>query len=259
MFRPRHCRDIAMPSGSIPLPHDPPDWEWADDLGFSLRRYFIDRFLARSAATVPPGSRVLDLGGKRGGKGKFHAAAFPIDLVYANLSPRDLPDVVAEGASLPFADACFDAAICAELFEHVRHPHTVLGEVWRTLRPGGRFFVTTPFLFRIHPDPQDYRRFTDQYWRETLSEMGFEAVTTEKQGLFWSTLADMVRALAYQRIIEGRPRRAAIRRLVHRAVAWGKRRAVVWDAGPELADHEFYGAFATGIGVTAVKGGAPPR
>lgn len=236
-----------------PLPHDPPDREWENDLGFSLRRYFVDRFLARMAATIPSGSQVLDLGGTRRRKGKFNMADFPVNVIRANLSQHERPDVVADGGGLPFPACCFDAAYCVELFEHVRHPEIVLQEVWRTLKPGGKLIVTAPFLFRVHPDPHDYRRFTDQFWRETLADLGFERVMSEKHGLFWSTLADMIRALVYQMVFEKRPRRAPVRRLLHRAVAWGKRRAVVWDSGPGLAGHKFYGAFTTGIGVIAEK------
>ena len=236
-----------------PLPHDPPDCEWQSSLGFSLRRYFVDRFLAESAATIPIGSRVLELGGTRNRKGKFDMTDFPVNVIFANLLLHEKPDVVTDGSVLPFPDSSFDAVVCAELFEHVRHPEHVLQEVRRTLKPGGKLFATTPFLFRIHSDPHDYRRFTDQFWRETLSDLGFERVTAEKQGLFWSTLADMIRALVYQMVFERRPRRAPVRRLLHRAVAWGKRRAVVWDSGPGLAGHKFYGAFTTGIGVIAEK------
>lgn len=49
-----------------------------------------------------------------------------------------------EGRRLPFADATFDLAIMVEVIEHVIDKRSVLSEVFRVLRPGGRFFITTP-------------------------------------------------------------------------------------------------------------------
>lgn len=50
------------------------------------------------------------------------------------------------GHQLPFEDNRFDCITCIEVIEHVpaqfRPP--LLGEVWRTLRPGGRFVLRCP-------------------------------------------------------------------------------------------------------------------
>lgn len=48
-------------------------------------------------------------------------------------------------APLPFSSACFDAVYCAEVIEHVLDPRAMVSECHRILRPGGTFFVTTPY------------------------------------------------------------------------------------------------------------------
>ena len=43
---------------------------------------------------------------------------------------------------LPFPDAAFDAVVCCVSIDYLTRPAAVLGEVRRTLRPGGRLVVT---------------------------------------------------------------------------------------------------------------------
>jgi SAM-dependent methyltransferase len=53
-------------------------------------------------------------------------------------------DVVEVAAPLPYGDASFDMVVSMDVIEHVLDPLSWLREAMRVLRPGGRFFVTTP-------------------------------------------------------------------------------------------------------------------
>jgi SAM-dependent methyltransferase len=70
------------------------------------------------------------------------------------------PDVFADGAALPFADATFDTVLLLEVLEHVADARAVLAEIARVLKPGGVLLLSVPFLYPLHDAPHDYRRFT---------------------------------------------------------------------------------------------------
>jgi SAM-dependent methyltransferase len=54
----------------------------------------------------------------------------------------------------------FDAVLCTEVLEHAISPQLVIQEIWRVLKPGGFAIVTTPFIYGIHGEPDDFRRYT---------------------------------------------------------------------------------------------------
>jgi SAM-dependent methyltransferase len=77
------------------------------------------------------------------------------------------------GAALPFGSAVFDGAICTEVLEHVPDDRALLAELARVLRPGAVLVITAPFMFRYHPDPADYRRYTPDGLAAALQRAGF--------------------------------------------------------------------------------------
>lgn len=80
-----------------------------------------------------------------------------IDLSLASLRflRRQQPDwkiVRADGTRLPFADGSFDCVYCKDVCHHVEQPQSLIGEMWRVLRPGGHLVLieangTNPVIF----------------------------------------------------------------------------------------------------------------
>ena len=52
--------------------------------------------------------------------------------------------IEASAQKLPFKEQAFDAVIAMDLLHHVDEVETVLDEVYRTMKPGGRFLVLEP-------------------------------------------------------------------------------------------------------------------
>lgn len=222
-------------------------------LTYSIRRLYVDGYMHAQARRLGRAGRVLDVGGHKSGKrGAFDIGRYDLQVVYANLTPDKLPDVQADGAALPFAAAGFDAAICAELLEHVPDPRAVLAEVARVLRPGGRLVITVPFLYPIHADPYDFGRYTDTFWRQVLDEAGFTRIEVTPHGYFFSVMLGFLKLGANQLRLAGRRgrllRAAALALVVPLQVA-----ALLLDRTSLVRRRPFLRSFTTGYGVTATR------
>lgn len=93
-----------------------------------------------------------------------------------------VPDVFADAAQLPFADAGIDVITCFEVLEHVPAPDRVLGEIARVLVPGGYADCSMPFLYPVHDAPYDFQRWTEHGWRRSAAAAGLEVVMIEPVG-----------------------------------------------------------------------------
>jgi SAM-dependent methyltransferase len=76
-------------------------------------------------------------------------------------------DLYCDVTRLGVRDGCLDGIICSEVLEHVPDYPAALCEVARVLRSGGRFLITSPFLYPLH-GPVDFWRFTPQALRQLL-------------------------------------------------------------------------------------------
>ena len=78
----------------------------------------------------------------------------------------------------------FDLVIAEQVFEHLLWPYRAGRNVFATLRPGGYFHISTPFLFPIHGAPVDCSRWTELGLKYFLAECGFplEACRTGSWG-----------------------------------------------------------------------------
>jgi SAM-dependent methyltransferase len=82
---------------------------------------------------------------------------FGIDI----LSGENVDLVISDSGLWELPENSFDAVICTEVLEHALHPAVLVGEMLRVMKPGALALVSTPFLYGVHGQPHDFRRYTD--------------------------------------------------------------------------------------------------
>lgn len=148
----------------------------------------LDAFIAR----LPDGGCVLDAAaGESRHRGRFTRQRYVgVDLAVGDAAwdYRGL-DVQADLERLPFCSASFAGAISVVTLEHVREPLLVLREVRRALRPGCPLLLVAPQMWEVHQAPHDYFRYTRYGLEYLLERAGFEDVSIEPMGGYFTLLA----------------------------------------------------------------------
>jgi SAM-dependent methyltransferase len=170
-----------------------------------------------------------------------------IETARSNLAQADLRQC--DGPMLPFAENSFDHVTCIEVLEHIPQPirRATLGEVWRVLKPGGRFILRCPHagifqgldpsnlrfrLPRLHRTiirrglrDHGYRDdsagviWHHHFSRDELLDLagpGFELEAERYGGLLLMPLGDLMRWPFYRLKLYRNP----VLRLIDRVISW---------------------------------------
>lgn len=160
-----------------------------------IQRRPIVEAIKAFAATVAPGSDVLDAGA---GDAPYRRL-----FVHCNYRTQDWPasphtrastaDIVGDLRDLPVAAGSLDAVVCTEVLEHIETPWDALDEIHRVLRPGGRLFVTVPFVGELHEEPHDHYRYTSHGIRGLLERSAFVVDNVEPLTGYFQTMTHLLR------------------------------------------------------------------
>jgi SAM-dependent methyltransferase len=95
-------------------------------------------------------------------------------------------DYVCDATSVPVAGGSFDAVLCTEVLEHVMNPESVINEIARLLKPGGRCLITAPLAAGLHQEPfHFYGGFTPFWYHKALTAAGFSQIEVQANGGFF--------------------------------------------------------------------------
>jgi SAM-dependent methyltransferase len=90
------------------------------------------------------------------------------EYVGCDMRPGPGVDRVEDVSAMSLPDASAGTVLCIETFEHVFEVRRAFDEVFRVLKPGGLFVITSPLNFRIHGYPDDYWRMTPNCLRRMM-------------------------------------------------------------------------------------------
>jgi SAM-dependent methyltransferase len=161
-------------------------------------RTYLHRFLSRAAQAVQPGELVLDAGaGRAPYRDLFaHAGYETADFLAVKGKKYAKPDYVCDLAQIPVADGRFDHVVLTQVLEHLPEPGTVLAELHRVLKPGGRLWLTAPLFYAEHERPYDYYRYTQFGLRHLLERARFEVLEIDWMEGYLGTLSYQARLMS---------------------------------------------------------------
>lgn len=225
-----------------------------NDLSYSFRRYYVDDFMYKSMKDIPEESYLLDIGGKKLNKrGEFNIEDYNLSVKYANIDSSTNPDFLCDSSSVPVPENSFDVVVLSEVLEHLENPMKTLNEAYRILRPGGKMLLCTPFMFHVHGDPQDYARYTDYWYEKVLTQINFKNIKIEKQGLFFSVLANQVKLLSFELNKQKRPKNYIKRKVLHNIKNFLIKKSFIWDHSILMENSLIFQNTTTGYGITCEK------
>jgi len=102
------------------------------------------------------------------------------DYLGCDMRPGLGVDRVEDVTAIKMAGESVGTVLCIETFEHVFEVWRAFDEVYRILKPGGIFVITSPLNFRIHGYPDDYWRMTPSCIRRMMDP--YAAKVTGFQG-----------------------------------------------------------------------------
>lgn len=154
-----------------------------------VNRFESYRLLEQAQGLIAEGALVLDAGAGEGQYKRYFSHTRYIGLDLAVGDPHwnyGALDVIGDLRFLPFAKNSFDAAVCIQTLEHVNEPMQVINEIGRTLRPGGRFYLSAPMSWHQHQKPHDYFRYTSFGFRHLLEQSNMRVLEMRPMGgYFW--------------------------------------------------------------------------
>lgn len=125
---------------------------------------------------------VLDLGGD---VRSDYRKLFKGDPLYTsvNLDTKTVPDIVHDlEKPLPIEAASYEHVLLINVLEHVYEYRQLLEEAVRVLKPGGTIVIVVPFLFPVHPSPDDFYRFSESALHKELARVGVAVISSKALG-----------------------------------------------------------------------------
>lgn len=164
-------------------------------------------WIKRQLKKIPKGKRILDAGAGEQQYKKYckHLVYTSQDFCQYDVHDERVGlhtkgwdtskiDIVSDIINIPVKNEVYDAVLCTEVLEHIPNPIAAIGEFSRILKPRGKLILTAPFCSLTHMAPYYYSNGFSEYWyREIMSQHGFEIEKIEYNGNYFEYFAQELR------------------------------------------------------------------
>ena len=132
--------------------------------------------------------KTIDLGAKNGKASYyrfFNLKYSEIDYVDINPTESNILKLDLE-KNLPISDKSYNSVLAINLFEHIFNIQNLIEEIYRILDDEGKLIGSTPFMKEYHSDPNDFYRYTQDFYKKMFEKVGFVNIELilVGQGLF---------------------------------------------------------------------------
>ncbi|RYY21736.1 MAG: class I SAM-dependent methyltransferase, partial [Chitinophagaceae bacterium] len=150
----------------------------------TFHRLLLEQLIAKHAYQIS--GSMLDVGALNPRYNHlFKASVTSVDIIVNEKLGVQYGDIE---KGLTFADGAFDSIICIEVLEYLDDYQAAITEIHRLLKPGGKAFISVPFVYRDHTDNL---RFTEKMLTRKLDM--FSAVSSIRIGNGYIVVWDILK------------------------------------------------------------------
>ena len=127
------------------------------NLGDRNQIIFLQKFLPTASGPI------LEIGSKDYGSTSSFRDIYPgSPYLGIDMEPGAGVDEIVdlEAGIGPLTEGHFQLAVCCSVLEHVPRPWKMAENITRILARGGQLYISVPWVWRYHPYPDDYFRFS---------------------------------------------------------------------------------------------------
>jgi SAM-dependent methyltransferase len=140
---------------------------------------------------LPAGAVVVDVGSQTIRGNYFKTPTDKLRIVAFDLQLQANIDFVGDAQRIPLKNECADMVMCVGVFLAVPNPQLAIQEILRILKPGGMFYLNSPWTAITIHDPYDLWRFSVDGLRLLCRQ--FEEIQAGTRRGPASTIAELLR------------------------------------------------------------------
>lgn len=165
----------------------------------NINRFLINERVERFARDIESAKTVLDVGAGSDQYRKVFSnnQYLTVDIGMEQESNKGI-NIAADILNLPLGDSSIDYMLCVEVLEHIADGNLLLKELNRAIKNDGRLLITTPLCIGEHLPPYDYYRYTQHSLKGMLEANGFNVLSMEKRGGYFTLLGYLTARLPDQ-------------------------------------------------------------